>query len=440
MASTDAESGTLRRGDVRPTGPFDWRWPEGEEHFASGWDYTVQWSGRTVRVRHGLGERMVYGRTRMHSVTWVNGQPAVEGVAADDYAQSRSLLSILKRPDKHHIRVRADVPPDYEAATIVVHNDEIIAPRSPASLAVKLVEDDLDAWANHALRRVTGSGNSAPQDVPQPLLVPSPTQPVAEPRHRETGASTAAIVAVLLAYGETHTSEDPAERPSFTPNPEANALLLADPFAFLLAVICDQGIPAERAWQAPYELRRRLGSLDPATVAADLDAVRRAVKEPPALHRYVENMPRWIVAAATRVLRDYAGDAGRIWGDKPAAVELRRRLEAFTGIGQKKAAMAVEILERDLGVPIGAMEGSDIAYDVHVRRVFLRTGLAERDELDHMVAVAREAYPERPGAIDFPAWLVGRTWRHAGVPACSSCVLGEVCPKELQRAAGIVSA
>jgi hypothetical protein len=32
---------------------------------------------------------------------------------------------------------------------------------------------------------------------------------------------------------------------------------------------------------------------------------------------------------------------------------------------RRKAAMAVEILERDLGVAIGDMHGSDIAYDVH---------------------------------------------------------------------------
>ena len=55
---------------------------------------------------------------------------------------------------------------------------------------------------------------------------------------------------------------------------------------------------------------------------------------------------------------------------------LHNRLDAFDGIGQKKAAMAVEILERDLRVSIKDLQGSDIAYDVHLRRVFLRTGLA----------------------------------------------------------------
>ena len=52
----------------------------------------------------------------------------------------------------------------------------------------------------------------------------------------------------------------------------------------------------------------------------------------------------------------------------------------------------------------GSLAGSDIAYDVHVRRVMLRTGLAERDEVNHMVDAARLANPERPGALDLPMW------------------------------------
>lgn len=68
--------------------------------------------------------------------------------------------------------------------------------------------------------------------------------------------------------------------------------------------------------------------------------------------------------------------------------------------------MAVEILERDLKVPIRAMQHSD-AFDIHVRRVFLRTGLAELDDIDHMVEVARLLHPERLGALDDPSWRIG---------------------------------
>ena len=163
------------------------------------------------------------------------------------------------------------------------------------------------------------------------------------------------------------------------------------------------GIRAERAWALPYELRERLGYLTPAELIAHPDAVRTAVQQPPMLQRFVNVVPDWLVAAARIVLDQYEGDAGRLWSDTPTAVELRRRLEAFPGIGQKKAAMAVEILARTLGKPLRELTGSDVAYDVHLRRVFLRTGLADHDEAGHMVAVARALYPNRPGALDLPA-------------------------------------
>ena len=115
------------------------------------------------------------------------------------------------------------------------------------------------------------------------------------------------------------------------------------------------------------------------------------------------------------------------------AADLRHRFDDFPGIGQKKAAMAVEILERDLGVSLTDLSGSDIAYDVHVRRVFLRTGLAERDDVDHMVAVARTLYPQRPGALDNPAWDIGRRWCRANAPDCPTCPLVAACPRLIHR-------
>jgi endonuclease III len=145
------------------------------------------------------------------------------------------------------------------------------------------------------------------------------------------------------------------------------------------------------------------------------------------------------VRAAQRVLDRYGGDASTIWSDNPTADDLQRRFDDFVGIAQKKAAMAVEILERDLGVPIRNLERSDIAYDVHIRRVFLRSQLADRDERDTLITVARQLHPDRPGELDLPAWLIGRGWCHAGVPDCASCPLTEVCPKQIERAAHVTS-
>jgi uncharacterized HhH-GPD family protein len=242
----------------------------------------------------------------------------------------------------------------------------------------------------------------------------------------------------LLAHGETLANQlKPGELAQFTPNPVANQLIHEDDFAFLLAVISDMGIKAERAWAIPYELRERLGYLTPQELVADPEPVRAAFQQEPKLHRFVNNVPAWLVQAAQIVLLRYEGDAGRIWSDAPTAAMLRKRLEEFPGIAQKKAAMAVELLARYRGVSLQDLSGSDIAYDVHVRRVFLRTGLAQRDDVKHMVAVARALCPERPGALDTPTWDVGRRWCRPTGPDCVACPLKAVCPRLIDCASHI---
>lgn len=162
-------------------------------------------------------------------------------------------------------------------------------------------------------------------------------------------------------------------------------------------------------------------------------AVVTAFAVSPKLHRFVNQVAGWVVHAAGVVVGRYGGDASGIWNDRPSAAELRRRFDALAGIGQKKAAMAVEILERDLDVALSDLTGSDIAYDVHVRRVFLRAGLAQRDDVTEMVAVARALHPERPGELDNPAWDIGRCWCHAKNPDCPECPLVKVCPRLIER-------
>jgi uncharacterized HhH-GPD family protein len=421
-------------------GSFSWRWPEEVETFERGWAAVATADDQEFHVRHGIGRRDVYGRSRLHSVTWVEGQPTVEGVEADDFDRSGCLLSLIK-VTKRHVRPGDAIPPGYSSFPVVLMADEASGPYSPRSLAVKLRQDDVDGWTRHALLRAAAWGRLRARRQERVSLPPvtsaGPAPAGAQPRdgtdHRM------AVVAALLEYAARQQSAPQGPAVDFTPSKEANELLRTSDFAFLIGVLFDQGIPAERAWLAPFLLRQRLGHLDPARIAGDEAAVLAAIQSPPKLHRYIEKVPRWLVLAARRVMTEYGGDAGAIWSDHPAADELQRRFDAFTGIGQKKAAMAVEILERDLGVPIKDMDRSDIAYDVHLRRVFLRTRLADRDDRDHMIAVARELHPARPGALDLPSWLIGRGWCHPGIPVCVSCPLTMVCPKDIERAARVTS-
>jgi uncharacterized HhH-GPD family protein len=332
-------------------------------------------------------------------------------------------------------RRRDDVPPPYARLRIVDHRSEIDAPYSRHGLAVKLRVDDLAAWVAHALLR-RPDDERPPSPVQRPSLpdleaedVQPPSIGSVEPRPWE---EKRLVARRLLEFGAEPAQLPAADGiPDFTPIRAANELLAADPFAFLIAVIADYQIPAERAWSLPYLLNERLGHLDPLRLMAEPEKVAEAVARRPSLHRYINRVPEFIQAACRIVIAEYGGDAGSIWASAPTAAELQKRLRQFPGISQKKAAMAVEILERDFRVPIRELGGSDIAFDVHVRRVFLRTGLAEQDDADHMIKIARHLHSDRPGALDFPTWNVGRTWCHPGIPDCPNCPLDPVCAQRI---------
>ncbi len=216
---------------------------------------------------------------------------------------------------------------------------------------------------------------------------------------------------------------------AFTDDPDADAFLKSRPEIFLIGVLFTQGIPAERAWAAPWLLAQRLGHFDLSRLANEHEAVREALQQPPMLHRFKDTLPRWISSAASRLLADYGGDAARVWTPGSHVTEVTERLSAFDGIGRKKAAMTVEIVRRHFGARLVGTECGDVAYDVHVRRVFLRSGLVERDTPEEVSRAAGIACPEAPGSLDLAAWLVGREWCRPRSPDCDRCRLGEVCPR-----------
>ena len=248
----------------------------------------------------------------------------------------------------------------------------------------------------------------------------------------------ASVTRELLRFGRELAGREANRTDTvLTDRDAANEFLMADDWAFLAGIIGDYQMPAERAWAVPYNLSRRLGGWGVHIVADNPERVLAAFLGPPALHRFPTQSARWLVAGAQRVIDDYGGNAGAVWNDRPSARQLQERLTEFVGISQKKAAMAVEILNGQRGIEVRDLSGSDIAYDVHVRRVMLRAGLAERDHVGHMVAAARRLHPEHPGALDLPMWEIGRTWCHARDPECGTCEIGATCPRLVHAAAGV---
>lgn len=240
------------------------------------------------------------------------------------------------------------------------------------------------------------------------------------------------VAALLVSLGEDLAASGAAQvGDAFTDVPEADGLVKSSPNAFLLGVLFTQGIPAERAWAGPWLLSQRLGHLDLERLAGEQDAVEGAFAQPPCLHRFKRTLPKWVSAAARKLLDEYGGDAARIWAPGSSAAEVSERLSAFSGIGRKKAAMAVEILTRHFGVELAGMEEGRVAYDVHVRRVFLRSGMAEADTPEAVEGAAARVCPEAPGKLDLPAWLVGREWCRPTAPSCDACPLGRACERRV---------
>ena len=137
----------------------------------------------------------------------------------------------------------------------------------------------------------------------------------------------------------------------FTGDPDADRLLAHDPLALLIGFALDQQVTVQKAFSGPADLKKRLGHLDAARIAAmdptELDAVFR---ERPALHRFPGAMASKVQALAAAVAKEYGNDASRVWRDATDGKDLERRLLGLPGIGDMKAKSLIAVLGKRFGV------------------------------------------------------------------------------------------
>jgi uncharacterized HhH-GPD family protein len=138
----------------------------------------------------------------------------------------------------------------------------------------------------------------------------------------------------------------------FTDELEACELLARDPFALLMGFAIDQQVPVQKAFAGPLALKRRVGTLEPARLAAtDLEP---AFRQKPAIHRFPGSMAGRVRELAAVVAEDYGGDASRIWRDAKDTADLKRRLGALPGFGEMKVTALGSVLARQFGVEAAA--------------------------------------------------------------------------------------
>jgi uncharacterized HhH-GPD family protein len=143
------------------------------------------------------------------------------------------------------------------------------------------------------------------------------------------------------------------DRLHYTGVDEADELLAHDPFALLVGFALDQQVPVPTAFQGPWKLQQRLGTLDPGKIAAtDPARLEEAFREKPAIHRFPGNMARRVQDLASVVTDEYGGDASRVWRDAEDGADLRRRIAGLPGFGEMKVKALGAVLWKRFGVPV----------------------------------------------------------------------------------------
>jgi len=141
------------------------------------------------------------------------------------------------------------------------------------------------------------------------------------------------------------------ERLYYTSVDEADELIARDPFALLVGFALDQQVPVPTAFQGPWKLQQRLGTLDPGQIAAtDPGRLEEAFREKPAIHRFPGNMARRVQDLASVVVEEYGGDAESIWREAADGAELRKRISGLPGFGEMKVKALGAVLWKRFGV------------------------------------------------------------------------------------------
>jgi endonuclease III len=237
---------------------------------------------------------------------------------------------------------------------------------------------------------------------------------------QQTEGNSDQLIDVICKFGRTV--------PRFTTGlAAADDLVYSDGFAFLMACSLDRGTRSEVIWKIPYYLKDELGHLNPVRVVQmSIEEIRQTIQRLPVKPRYTNDAPYTILQLAQIITTEFGGRAELLWeGRSPQEiVATLRRIRGIDTI----AHMTVNLLHRYLGVAFSVKELHDIDVkpDVHVERVFLRTGLMDRS--GRSIQVARQLREAYPAELDLGSWEIGRRWCHASDPDHEQCVLSALCP------------
>jgi len=233
------------------------------------------------------------------------------------------------------------------------------------------------------------------------------------------------ITATLLEFTPTVPNE------SLFPTimPEAAPLIETDPYAFLIAVCLDRGTKAQIIWTIPYDMKMKMGHLDPQLIyQMSLEELTELFLQLPRKPRYANDAPKTIRDLTRFVVEECSGDASLVWEGRRAA-DVNRILRSVHGVGPGIANMGVLLIEKAFGVRFHDLDRSrmDIKADVHTVRVLHRLGASDALTVEAAYEATRRMNPTFPGGLDGGLWEIGRRWCFASNPHCVDCPMHRDC-------------
>ena len=216
---------------------------------------------------------------------------------------------------------------------------------------------------------------------------------------------------------------------------EAAVLIKEDPFAFALAGVLDRGTKAELIWTIPYYIKKQLGELNPHFFAkAPIEDLEEIFRKLPKKPRHMNAAPYTVRGLSEIIVNECNGRTQRLWENKSSKA-VKATFERIYGVGPGIASMIILLLERWFRVHFDDIDhrNMDVKPDVHIMRVFQRLGFISESNSNSALEAARRLNPDYPGALDSPAWVIGRNWCTAFLAQCNRCPLNDCCPKILSK-------
>jgi len=136
-------------------GPFDYKWPAGEEHFERGYETAGTLNGREHTFKIGFTDRYAAGQMRRRIIVWINNWPVVEFAGGNRYKTDGLLASVIKTQGGKQLRPSGKIPGEYKDFHIARYGSIIQGPYASRNMAVIVQKDDLESMIRHAVIRAT---------------------------------------------------------------------------------------------------------------------------------------------------------------------------------------------------------------------------------------------------------------------------------------------